>query len=319
MANTTLKTQVPVFVSSTYEDLIPYRDAAQQVLTRLEQTVKGMEYFGSNPNDPLTVCLDAVKASEIYVAIIGMRYGSVDEATGKSYTQLEYETATEHKIPTLIYIIGNDCPVLPKYVDIGEKADKLIDFKNLLKRRHTVSFFTSPDDFATKLTQDIVDVLDNMGKIKNNPELKEDIQRDFTEIYKKFLFRPVKYNAQEGMLTVKISNHLKSCATIKTEVTDALGMTHGDAVSVQVSVLDPETKEPINTTLPYLYGEKEEGDWLESVPPGTVISVKVRLVLVKTREIQNYDGGSILKTMDYTNLILLKAPKETNEKRDGLN
>lgn len=142
------------------------------MLTRLEQTVKGMEYFGSNPNDPLTVCLDAVKASEIYVAIIGMRYGSVDEATGKSYTQLEYETATEHKIPTLIYIIGNDCPVLPKYVDIGEKADKLIDFKNLLKRRHTVSFFTSPDDFATKLTQDIVDVLDNMGKIKNNRSSK---------------------------------------------------------------------------------------------------------------------------------------------------
>lgn len=315
MANATIKTQVPVFVSSTYEDLIPYREAAQQVLTRLEQTVKGMEYFGSKPNDPLTVCIDNVKTSDIYVAIIGMRYGSVDDETGKSFTQLEYEAAIENNIPTLIYLIGDDCPVLPKYVDNGEKADKLIAFKEALKKKHTISFFKSPEDFAAKLTQDIVDVLDDMGKIKDNPEIKQDIQRDFTEIYKKFLFRPVKYDALEGMLTVKISDKPKQCALIKTEVTDALGMTHGDAVSVEVSVLDPETKEPINSTLTYLYGEKEKGDWLEDVLPGTTASIKVRLIRVETREINAYDSGSILKKMDYTNLILLEAPKEKTNNR----
>lgn len=310
MANTTLKTQVPVFVSSTYEDMIPYRDAAQQVLTRLEQTVKGMEYFGSNPNEPLKVCLDAVKASDIYIAIIGMRYGSVEEETGKSYTQLEYETAIKNKIPTLIYIIGNDCPVLPKYVDIGEKADKLVAFKDTLKKKHTVSFFKSPEDFSSKLTQDIVEELGNLGKIEDNSELKQDMQRDFTEIYKKFVNRPKKYTDQEGTLTVKISG---KPGILRPEISDATGMTYGDAISISAYVLDPETKKPIELYPASLVGEKEEGDWLEQIPPGTIASVKVRLCFVVFYEIKTYDGGSIKKMVSTKNLILLEAPKEESE------
>lgn len=125
MANANIKQRMPVFVSSTYEDLIPYREAAQQVLMRLEQTIKGMEFFGSNAQKPLKVCLDTVKECKIYVAIIGMRYGSVDEDKGKSYTQLEYEEAIKNNIPTLIYIVADECPVLTKYVDIDERAEKL--------------------------------------------------------------------------------------------------------------------------------------------------------------------------------------------------
>ena len=36
MAKSDMKQSVPVFVSSTYEDLIPYRNEVQRVLIRLE-------------------------------------------------------------------------------------------------------------------------------------------------------------------------------------------------------------------------------------------------------------------------------------------
>lgn len=310
MASGEIKQRFPVFVSSTYEDLVPYRDAAQRVLVRLEQTVKGMEYFGANAQNPLSVCLQTVRECKIYVGIIGMRYGSVDADTGKSFTQLEYEEAIKHDIPTLIYIIDDECPVLPKFVDTDERARKLASFKNILKAAHTVSFFTSPEDFGNKLTQDIVNLLVEMGRVQKTETIEQDIQTEFEEVFKKFLFRPAKYQGQEGTLTIKVSNESKSCAVIKTNVTAALGMKHGDAVSAIVSVLDHKTKLPLHTEKMRLYGEKECGDWIEDVPAGTVADVKVRLNYIVTPEIERYDGGSMLVNSKYKNLSLLAVPRQ---------
>lgn len=60
MAKAEIKQNVPVFISSTYEDLNSYRDEVQRVLIRLEQIAKGMEYFGSSPKKPLEVCIETV-------------------------------------------------------------------------------------------------------------------------------------------------------------------------------------------------------------------------------------------------------------------
>lgn len=308
MASSEIKQKFPVFVSSTYEDLVPYREGAQRVLIRLEQTIRGMEYFGSNPNKPLDVCLNSVRECKIYVGIIGMRYGSIDSVTGKSFTQLEYEEAVKNNIPALMYIISDDCPVLSKYVDTDERAEKLADFKSLLKERHTVSFFNSPEDFSAKFTQDMVSLLDSMGRINESQEIKRDIRKEFDEIFKKFIFRPAKYQSQEGILTFKISDQPKSCASIKPNIVKALGMTIGDAVSVPVNVLDSENNLPLSESFFYLYGEKSCGDWIEEVSPGTIVSAKVRLSHIVTNELEKYDGGSTVRDVVYLNLILLEVP-----------
>lgn len=308
MASSEIKQKFPVFISSTYEDLIPYREGAQRVLIRLEQTIKGMEYFGSNPNKPLDVCLNSVRECKIYVGIIGMRYGSIDSTKGKSFTQLEYEEAVRNGIPALIYIISDDCPVLSKYVDTDERAEKLAEFKSILKEKHTVSFFNSPEDFSTKFTQDMVSLLDAMGRINENQEIKRDIQKEFDEIFKKFIFRPVKYQSQEGILTFKISDQPKSCSSIKINIVKALGMTFGEAVSVPVYVLDHKNHLPLSEKFFYLYGEKSCGDWIEQVSPGTIVSAKVRLNHIVTNELERYDGGLTMSDISYFNLILLEVP-----------
>lgn len=308
MASSEIKQKFPVFVSSTYEDLIPYREGAQRVLIRLEQTIKGMEYFGSNPNKPLDVCLNSVRECKIYVGIIGMRYGSIESTTGKSFTQLEYEEAIRNNIPTLMYIISDDCPVLSKYVDTDERAEKLAEFKSLLKEKHTVSFFNSPEDFSAKFTQDMVSLLDAMGRINEVQEIKRDIQKEFDKIFKKFVFRPVKYQSQEGILTFKISDQPKSCASIKPNVVKALGMTFGDTVSVPVYVLDHKNNLPLSENIFYLYGEKSCGDWIEQVSPGTIVSAKVRLNHIVTTELERYDRGLTVRDVAYLSLILIEVP-----------
>ncbi len=54
-----------------------------------------MEQFGARKSNPLETCLAEVEQSDIYVGILGMRYGSEEPNSGKSYSQLEYEKEIE--------------------------------------------------------------------------------------------------------------------------------------------------------------------------------------------------------------------------------
>lgn len=154
-----------IFVSSTFVDLEVHRRLVRDAIIRLEFTFKAMEFFGALPDTPKEECLRLVRSSNIFVGIIGMRYGYIDPVDGKSMTQLEYEEAQAVRLPTLIYLIDEDHhPVLPKHVDIGDGAEKLVAFKALLKSAHVVNAFMSPEDLAAKVTQDVVRLVGSMAK-----------------------------------------------------------------------------------------------------------------------------------------------------------
>jgi hypothetical protein len=167
-----MQTTTPVFVSSTFSDLQPYRDAVRDTLHRLEAVVRGMEYFGALPETPKDECLRIVGTCRIYVGIVAMRYGSIDPQTGKSFTHLEYEEAQRLGLPTLMYLLDEERqPVLPRNIDFGEAGERLGRFKDELKRRHVVSFFTSPEDLAVRVSQDLPALAERMGTSVHKGEL----------------------------------------------------------------------------------------------------------------------------------------------------
>lgn len=167
-----MKAPASVFVSSTFVDLQAYRSAVRDALHRLEAVVKGMEYFGALPDTPKDECLRIVRSSRFYIGIFGMRYGSVDPESGKSLTQLEYEQAQKLSLPSLIYLLDEERqPVLPKYIDFGEAADKLRAFKGVLRGSHVVSFFTTPEDLALRVSQDLPALIERTGQQVNRGEL----------------------------------------------------------------------------------------------------------------------------------------------------
>ena len=61
-----MRDSVPVFVSSTFVDLQPYRQAVRDALHRLEAVVRGMEYFGALPETPRDECLRIVRSCNFY-------------------------------------------------------------------------------------------------------------------------------------------------------------------------------------------------------------------------------------------------------------
>lgn len=145
-----------VFVSSTYEDLVSHRDAVIQALTRLGVEVRGMESFGARPDPPKDVCLAEVRDCDVYIGILGTRYGSIDPETGKSMTHLEYEEALEHNLDIRIYIPDPDRQIAARYVDDSELAVRLGEFKRLLRSRHTHATYTTAEDLADRVCCDLL-------------------------------------------------------------------------------------------------------------------------------------------------------------------
>ena len=89
---------VPVFVSSTFDDLRPERHAIERALNRLlEAKFIGMEFFGSRDEMPRTVALEAVGQSRLYIGIIAGRYGS-------GITEAEYRRAKEIGLECLFFL-----------------------------------------------------------------------------------------------------------------------------------------------------------------------------------------------------------------------
>ena len=100
-----MKRKLQVFVSSTYLDLQNERQAAVQAILDAGHIPAGMELFRAGNESQLATIKKWIDASDVYMLILGGRFGSVDEVSGKSYTQIEYEYALKIAIPIFAVIL----------------------------------------------------------------------------------------------------------------------------------------------------------------------------------------------------------------------
>jgi len=117
-----------IFVSSTYLDLKEYRGKVRAAILRLEQEYSGMEYFGSQPEEPKTVSKDKIKQSDILIGVYAHRYGVIPDGDEESITEQEYHYAASLDKPCFCYIIDKNHPWKPEFIDEGEKKKKLHEF-----------------------------------------------------------------------------------------------------------------------------------------------------------------------------------------------
>jgi tetratricopeptide (TPR) repeat protein len=141
---------VPVFVSSTWVDLRPEREAVRDAVLRMKETqFVGMEYFGSRDETPRLASRDEVDRSLAFVCIIAGRYGS-------GITEHEYERAHERGLPCFIYF--KDAATIPDKWREAEPVQiaKFNAFKQRLRTRHLeATDFINSQDLAARVTADL--------------------------------------------------------------------------------------------------------------------------------------------------------------------
>lgn len=100
--------KLQVFVSSTYTDLTAERQAAVEAILSSGHIPAGMELFAAGDQSQMSVIRRWIDESDVFLLILGGRYGSLEPASGKSYTHLEYEYATERGKPLFAVVIEED-------------------------------------------------------------------------------------------------------------------------------------------------------------------------------------------------------------------
>ena len=112
-----------IFVSSTCYDLSAVREDLRAFITDLGHVAVLSEYnsFPINPQESaIDNCRKNVREhTDILVLIIGGRRGYVEAETGKSITNLEYDTAMQAGIPCFVFIKKEVLTLLPHWKKNG--------------------------------------------------------------------------------------------------------------------------------------------------------------------------------------------------------
>ncbi|WP_163529261.1 DUF4062 domain-containing protein [Halobacillus ihumii] len=97
--------KLQVFISSTYTDLLSEREAAVEAVISAGHIPAGMELFRAGDETQKETIKKWIQESDVYLLILGGRYGSIESTSQKSYTHWEYDYAGELKKPRFALVM----------------------------------------------------------------------------------------------------------------------------------------------------------------------------------------------------------------------
>ena len=173
-----------VFISSTDElrRHPPDRSfvaAAEQAIARAGNAVLDMDYFPAREGKPLGYVREAVRQADVYVGIIGFRYGApVPDLPEQSYPELEFDTATRLDLPRLLFLLDEDAvlPLPQSSLSDPEYGGRQRLFRTRLMEAGTVVVkVTSPDQLQIMLFQAMTELrqqIDGSGAESGSAEVR---------------------------------------------------------------------------------------------------------------------------------------------------
>lgn len=113
----------------------------------------GMENFPATDDRGWAIIQKTIDVSDYYVVIVGGRYGSTQESSGLSWTQLEYEYAKSKCIPILAFVRERTHITSNKAETTEDAIAKLDGFVRTLRDNHHSKAWTTPEDLTAKVVQ----------------------------------------------------------------------------------------------------------------------------------------------------------------------
>jgi serine/threonine-protein kinase PknK len=141
-----------IFISSTYSDLLEYRQAASAAIVGLGHQSDDMELWSADNRSGAQYSVDRVLQSDVLLLVLAHRYGKVPDGEKFSITELEYLAARDAGIPVLAFFVDPELPWPPQDID-WEFRDQLQKFKERVDSEVTRKQFRTPQELAVLITQ----------------------------------------------------------------------------------------------------------------------------------------------------------------------
>lgn len=197
-----------IFISSTYIDLHSERQRIIYAAVKKRCAVECMENFPSEDRDKWSVIKEAIDRCQIYVLMISGRYGSVEEETGLSYTEKEFDYAVE-KGKYVIVFIKQGYNRLETYKNEPNKS-KLDCFVKKAEELRMVSYWSNPDQLLDLFNNSYHLAIKNK-KLEGKGWIKESIFKGYKSV---FPIDPSDYRQNLQRQSCKI-NSIENCKELK--------------------------------------------------------------------------------------------------------
>ena len=182
------KTKYQVFISSTYSDLTQERKQVLDVLLMADCIPAGMESFVATDDEQFNVIKKVIDLCDYYILILGKRYGSINDTTGLSYTEMEYNYAIDKGIPVLVFAIDDSVELESDKVENDDiKKGKLAEFKSRAMRNRLANVWCDTSDLMGKVAISIMKAkseINRPGWHRGSDIEREQLQREIIELKK---------------------------------------------------------------------------------------------------------------------------------------
>ena len=164
-----------MFISHTSElrdfpEGTSYVAAVERAISAAGHVIVDMADFPAADQAPAQVCAERVRGCDVYVGVLGTRYGSpVRDRPEVSYTELEFDTATEAGLDRLVFLLDTDAD------DVGIPLSELIDREfgarqDAFRRRVqdsglTTQSFANPDALGRLVERSLRDLAETRRRI----------------------------------------------------------------------------------------------------------------------------------------------------------
>lgn len=141
--------------------MLEERQAAVEAILEAGHIPAGMELFSAGNSSQIETIKRWIESSDVYLLILGGRYGAIESNTQKSYTQLEYEYAIEKGIPVFAVVIKDGALEAkvkrdgPSVIEMNNQT-KYKEFKELVLSK-ICEFFDDTKDIKLAIHKTLVE------------------------------------------------------------------------------------------------------------------------------------------------------------------
>lgn len=320
-----MKTRYVVFVSSTYTDLVEERQAVSKALLRSDCFPSQMENWPAMDAEQMEAIRQLIDECDYYLVVSAGKYGSIDPATGKSYTELEYDYARSIGKP-MIRLLHKD-PFRYLRGELIEDAPglrtQLEAFRTKLRTGSVCSFWTTPEELQVET---ILALQDLKARHPQDGWVRADISQSQVESVELKLMKDMLKNVQGD--TADIPKAIMDVPIALLTISEDGSITSANQIALDYLNLETAVGSKLDDLFEAL-GRRTE-DWLEEVFAGTArhpseyMRVKREdkdsFVEITLRTVNSRSGKCVLAALrDVTDLKTLEAMFIQSQKATGKN